>query len=316
MGCRRPAALEPIVDDTSEPSISASLLDIELIDLFTRKRASLPSLQSHVYANETLIHHGYLGSAPLFPTVAISIRTLAAYCQVHRTCPRFTIQAQCKALCHLHHVPYRPHLSAQLSAAYDIYLEIIYRVEHQLKVALQHDTPNWCLLNSCPPCFYKLKNEPHLDIAYLTTMDGNNSLKRWASWMYGTTPQGRGEGKIGTTLMFILIQQITVNPCQTKEPIDDAYQDDWQDIDPTDPFDCVKRWRNTGPEHRKRMFSAFNETGIFISACRHRCILLACNMIRSGELPKYPLAVVDRLLSVYGQGGGCAYDIGCAFSKT
>jgi hypothetical protein len=31
---------------------------------------------------------------------------------------------------------------------------------------------------------------------------------------------------------------------------------------------------------------------------------------------KYPLAIIDRLLSVYGPNGGCAYDIGCVFSKT
>ena len=31
---------------------------------------------------------------------------------------------------------------------------------------------------------------------------------------------------------------------------------------------------------------------------------------------KYPLAIVDHLLSVYGPNGGCAYDIGCAFAKT
>ncbi|KIK75826.1 hypothetical protein PAXRUDRAFT_36957 [Paxillus rubicundulus Ve08.2h10] len=31
---------------------------------------------------------------------------------------------------------------------------------------------------------------------------------------------------------------------------------------------------------------------------------------------KYPLTIVDCLLSVYGANAGCAYDIGCAFSKT
>ncbi|KAF8430437.1 hypothetical protein L210DRAFT_3733938, partial [Boletus edulis BED1] len=34
------------------------------------------------------------------------------------------------------------------------------------------------------------------------------------------------------------------------------------------------------------------------------------------SLAKYLLAIVDCLLSVYGQNGGCAYDIGCAFAKT
>ncbi|KAH7922383.1 hypothetical protein BV22DRAFT_1048944 [Leucogyrophana mollusca] len=39
------------------------------------------------------------------------------------------IQAQCKALCHLHDMPYRPYLKSQFSDAYDIYLELINRVD-------------------------------------------------------------------------------------------------------------------------------------------------------------------------------------------
>ncbi|KIK35771.1 hypothetical protein CY34DRAFT_95512, partial [Suillus luteus UH-Slu-Lm8-n1] len=31
---------------------------------------------------------------------------------------------------------------------------------------------------------------------------------------------------------------------------------------------------------------------------------------------KISLAIIDKLLTVYGRNGGCAYDIGCAFSKT
>lgn len=31
---------------------------------------------------------------------------------------------------------------------------------------------------------------------------------------------------------------------------------------------------------------------------------------------KYPLAIIDKLLTVYGTNGECAYDIGCAFTKT
>lgn len=49
-------------------------------------------------------------------------------------------------------------------------------------------------------------------------------------------------------------------------------------------FSCADRWKNAGPETRKKMFSVFDESGIFIAACRHRFVLLACDMIRSGEL--------------------------------
>ena len=62
--------------------------------------------------------------------------------------------------------------------------------------------------------------------------------------------------------------------------------DDWEDVVQSDStsFNCVDRWRNACPEQRKHMFSVFDESGIFIAACRHRFILLACDMVKSGEL--------------------------------
>ena len=47
---------------------------------------------------------------------------------------------------------------------------------------------------------------------------------------------------------------------------------------------CLERWRNAGPEERKKMFSLFDESGIFIASCRHRMVLVVCDMIKSGEL--------------------------------
>ena len=56
------------------------------------------------YPNVTLLRHGLLGSSPTHPTVAIHISVLDYYRQLHRECPRLSIQAQVKALCHLHGV--------------------------------------------------------------------------------------------------------------------------------------------------------------------------------------------------------------------
>ena len=72
--------------------------------LVVRRRLNIPVLSGDVYPNESLLHQGYLGSSPLHPTLAFSIRTLAAYRQSHRTCPRFSIEAQCRMLCHMHQV--------------------------------------------------------------------------------------------------------------------------------------------------------------------------------------------------------------------
>jgi hypothetical protein len=97
---------------------------------------------------------------------------------------------------------------------------------------------------------------------------------------------------------------------------------------------CVDRWRNAGPEQKKKMFAMFDESGIFLTACRHGFVLLVCDMIQSGELlvslvpaliqsdriipdsAKYPLAMVDKLLSVYSSKIACRYDIGCVFQTT
>jgi CxC1 like cysteine cluster associated with KDZ transposases len=69
-----------------------------------QKEMTFYSKQGDNYANKTLLRDGYLGSSPLQPTVAFSVRTLAAYRQAHRTCPRFSIEAQCRMLSHLHNV--------------------------------------------------------------------------------------------------------------------------------------------------------------------------------------------------------------------
>ncbi|KAG1735554.1 hypothetical protein EDB19DRAFT_1638281, partial [Suillus lakei] len=74
----------------------------------------------------------------------------------------------------------------------------------------------------------------------------------------------------------------------------------------------------------KKMFAVFDESGIFIAACWHRFVLLACDMCiifspctKFMKLrAKYPLALLDHLISVLGENGGCAYDIRCAFAKT
>ena len=54
--------------------------------------------------NVTLVHNGSLGVAPVAPSLAISLRALEAYRQLHRVCPRLSVQAFSRALCILHAV--------------------------------------------------------------------------------------------------------------------------------------------------------------------------------------------------------------------
>jgi hypothetical protein len=47
---------------------------------------------------------------------------------------------------------------------------------------------------------------------------------------------------------------------------------------------CVDNWKSAAKEETKRMWSIFDESGIFASACRHGLILWLIDMVRSGEL--------------------------------
>ena len=59
-----------------------------------------------------------------------------------------------------------------------MYLELRRQTDSLVNSALGRDTPNWRLKNACPACTYKLEGEDELIFSILTTMDGNNSLKR------------------------------------------------------------------------------------------------------------------------------------------
>lgn len=61
--------------------------------------------------------------------------------------------------------------------AYDVYLEILDRVDQSVKKALQRDSPDWRMQHTCPLCLYNLADEPDLGADLLLTMDGNTSLK-------------------------------------------------------------------------------------------------------------------------------------------
>ncbi|KIM59696.1 hypothetical protein SCLCIDRAFT_27102 [Scleroderma citrinum Foug A] len=79
---------------------------------------------------------------------------------------------------------------------------------------------------------------------------------------------------------------------------------------------CAGRWKNMKDQHTVRMWSIFDETGIFIAVCRHGFSLVIADMVRSSERAKYLLAVVSRLLDAFGKGLGGGYDIGCKFKAT
>ncbi|KAJ7236142.1 hypothetical protein C8J57DRAFT_1530243 [Mycena rebaudengoi] len=124
-----------------------------------------------------LIFQGLMPCTPWSPMVAISTRVLELYRVTHVHCPQLAVQPFVKSLCDLHGVPFQPYLMQQFSIAYDLYLDLRRRTDHKVQEALGQDV-TWRRRNPCPCCMYKLEGEGTLIFEMLTTMDGNDSLKR------------------------------------------------------------------------------------------------------------------------------------------
>ena len=58
-----------------------------------------------------------------------------------------------------------------------MYLEILRCVSDKIDKSLHRDAVHWRRQNICPPCLYKIVDEPSLKFSLLCAMDGNNSLK-------------------------------------------------------------------------------------------------------------------------------------------
>ncbi|KAG1884380.1 hypothetical protein F4604DRAFT_1677018 [Suillus subluteus] len=78
---------------------------------------------------------------------------------------------------------------------------------------------------------------------------------------------------------------------------------------------CTENWKAANAVTEKTI-NVFDQTGVFVSACRHGIIQTVVEMRQSGELAKYALATANKLIDVYGSDGVTGYDIGCSFTKT
>ncbi|KAJ7119405.1 hypothetical protein C8R44DRAFT_624749 [Mycena epipterygia] len=287
-------------------------------------------------ANQTLIRHGYLGASPEKVSLAFPIRLFEIYRQIHRVCPRYSIGALCTTLTNLHQGPRRPALAERLSTAYDAYLEIMRRVDACTDTAMGRDNA-WHIQNVCAPCLYKINNETPLRFSWLGCMDGNSSLKLVdATFRSGSV---RPDNRSSTSFRWLSPEQVDVfkdKPTASTStqpldigptlPVDDDRDTAWLNINELNSAEtdeltksvdtCVERWKAAGPEARKKMFTLFTIAGIFLTVCRHGHVVVMCDMIRSGELMKYPLAMVKWMLDHYGGDIGLGYDIMCAFWKT
>ncbi|KAJ7605703.1 hypothetical protein DFH06DRAFT_921037, partial [Mycena polygramma] len=295
---------------------------ITVVDVFRSEELAVPMTADDIYTTSCLVRHGLIPSAPWSPKLAFSTRLMELYRLARLRCPTFALQPWLKTLADLHGVAFKPYTAQQFSSAFDVYLDIQKTVDERIMKELGRDAPDWRLKNCCPACTYKLEGEMKLIFEMLTAIDGNNSLKRVLMKERGVDENGvplRG----GSERPDPRTSEGGGSYFMTREKVDRWSKDVLAQLvtvprsaDPDEDSECQERWKNMSEELTERMWGIFDETGVFLALCRHGFVLLVADMVRSGELAKYGLAVTDALLDAFGPDLGLGYDIGCGFGTT
>ncbi|KZV92760.1 hypothetical protein EXIGLDRAFT_598781, partial [Exidia glandulosa HHB12029] len=254
-----------------------------------------------------LMHAGLVACTPAVPEVAISIGILELYYFIRSHAPRLGVQPFVRALCDKYKCVFRPYLRDQFAAAFDAYMAIRREVQRRMDTALGRDAPNWRAHNSCACCNYKLEDEPPLVIEGFCAMDGGQAPKRSASAGMVDERVFDSDYRIPPEEVDLYANEVAYDTLdESGEPGDDAPK----------PSVCASRWKNAKAEHHKTAPGMYDQTGVFVTLCRHGLLLWFAEMIRSGELAKYPLASIARMIAAGFRCKSCGYDIGCAFQGT
>jgi Kyakuja-Dileera-Zisupton transposase len=78
---------------------------------------------------------------------------------------------------------------------------------------------------------------------------------------------------------------------------------------------CTDNWAAANAVSEDTV-KVFEQTGGFVSACRHGLVQSFVEMRKSGELAKYGLATLDKILKVFVDDQCVGCDIACSFSAT
>ncbi|KAJ7874560.1 hypothetical protein B0H14DRAFT_2569237 [Mycena olivaceomarginata] len=236
--------------------------------------------------------------------VAVATRVLEMFRVNRLRCPTLSVQSWVKSLCDLHGRPYVPYLAQQFSICFDLYLETLANVDRRVVAELKSGGGDE--VNFCHAYGDGWERFPKRVLCKDKTFDEEGNPTRGQS----QHPDPRTEEAGGD--YWLTRGGVDRWSKEVIESLVDIPHID----DPEEQTVCEERWKNLKEDMTSRMWGIFDETGVFLALCRHGFVLLLADMVRSGELAKYPLAIVDALLDAFGPNIGGGYNIGCGFGKT
>ncbi|KAI0349369.1 hypothetical protein OH77DRAFT_1514920 [Trametes cingulata] len=323
---RAPTPAPPNLDGpTLDARDSTYNFAIDIVDMYSLARTAAIRRDTTQTTAIAMAEQGYLAASPVLPSLAITFNTLEHFRLLRLRKPSFSLEAR-KSL-----LPYRRRYRTALSDCFDVYLTVLRIVEKCVSAALNQDTPDWRVTHSCPACCYeldliqlyaKLEDEAPLVFGRIFALDGNNSLKRVAKFGDRDVADIRqfheSDYSLPTEYVDLFKDEVKASRavCEAHRPLADPDHSPDQDDEELSDNKCTRNWKAAGRDEDKKMWGVFDESGIFASACRHGFILWITDMIASGELAKYPIAIIVKALVVLGRRLLVGYDIGCTFQGT
>ncbi|KAJ7744928.1 hypothetical protein B0H16DRAFT_1463071 [Mycena metata] len=312
-----------------EDKIAKHMPPVTVVDVFRTYTACIPIRKGDVFTAASFFARGLVPCASHRPKVVFSIRLLDLFRVMHLRTPQVSIQSWVKAIANLHGVPFKPYQAQQFWVAYDLYLATLKESKQRVDMVLGQDGPRWRRENCCPACMNKLEGEAHLKHSMLITMDGNDSLKcvlrkepadfdDEGNPLPGVSRERFDPRAVDAGGDYFLPRE-QVNRWE-KDRLKDMGRAKPADVGRAKPADektqCEERWKNLADDSFKKMWAIYDETGIFMSLCRHGFVLAVADMVRSGELSKYALAIEEDTLDCYGHDVVIGFDTACGNAKT
>ncbi|KAI0027008.1 hypothetical protein K488DRAFT_8790, partial [Vararia minispora EC-137] len=280
--------------------------------------------------NAALMRHGFIAGTPVRPTLAFSVDVLQLALCLRRNAPGVGVQGLVKSLCSLLCIQYKHGMEALFSNAFDIFLDITTQVDRMTDKALERHKPNWYRLYGCPPCGFKARNSLPACLNKLKPTHSSRTT-RCDSYKRGRTAGKADDREYESDLWLsrdvvndyrdVVRSPLAASRDGTTTTENDQperkfiLRDDGFVVEEDDR--CGETWTAAnGKELTPATKEVFDQTGMFACVCRHGCVEFAVEMVQSGELAKYGLAIVSKILDVYGAHQALGYDINCVFNKT
>ncbi|KAG6835638.1 hypothetical protein H0H93_016291 [Arthromyces matolae] len=333
---------------TSSDNEGTNSFTITVIDVHSlASTATIPRTSDDSSSIIDLARAGYIGNSPVEPSCAVSIRTLELFRALRLFRPSFSVEAFAKTLAHLYTASHlyltsyntnqtnRSLINENIAPSSLTLSTLTLQSGGKLTNVL---VPSWEATHPTT-----LEGEPDLVFRRMLVMDGNNSLKRIkgignrqvadprqfessdyflsADYVdqFANEVKARPTPIPATATTPSTTMTMEVEPQATGSNGPEPNDKD-NEGDPTDGVidmsGCTDNWKAAASDEKKKMWAIFDEAGIFACACRHGFVLWLIDMVRSGELAKYSLAIVAKALALFGNHILFGYDIGCRLEKT